>query len=61
MLNPKFVRGKAPGEAARAAAPLRNQRLVLQGEGKAGDQSSLASMRAERSRRRVEQGEITPA
>ena len=53
LLNPKFSRGKAPGEAARLACPLRNQRVQLQSETRVG---SLEMEKADRTRRRIEQG-----
>ena len=57
LLNPKFSRGLPVGEAARLAAPLRNQRVQLSGGSETGRAASLERERAERARKRVEQGE----
>ena len=56
LLNPKFSRGLPVGEAARLAAPLRDQRVQLTGGSETGRAASLERERAERARKRVEQG-----
>ena len=64
LINPKFSRGKAPGEAARLASGLRNQRVKVHAEalrggalgGKGGLAAAEESARAERARKRVEKG-----
>ena len=61
LLNPKFVRGGAAGDAARLAAPLRNQRVQLQVRADTGHAARLEMERAERSRKRIEQGGPTGA
>ena len=54
LVNPHFSRGKVFGEATRLAAPLLNKRVLIQNERSLAD---LEGQRAERSRRRIEQGE----
>jgi PAB-dependent poly(A)-specific ribonuclease subunit 2 len=55
LINPHFSRGKAQGEATRLAAPLRSKRVQIQTERSPAD---LEGQRAERSRRRIEQGGV---
>ena len=64
LINPKFSRGKAPGEAARLASGLRNQRVKIHAEalrgggpgGREGLAAEAENARAERARKRVEKG-----
>ena len=50
------MRGGAAGDAARLAAPLRNQRVQMQVRADTGHAARLEMERAERSRKRIEQG-----